>query len=282
MLGGSCLCGDVAWEVRDPCDFLYHCHCSICRKLHGAGFATLAAAPAEGFRLLRGSERLSHYASSPGNERPFCGRCGSPVPTEPTGERVIMPAGCLDEDPGARPVAHIYVGSKAPWHEIVDEAPRFQELPPGFPEPRITPQERRESEPGCTRGSCQCGQIAWELAADLELLRNCHCSRCRKARGAAYATNGFHNPGAFRWLHGEEALRSFKVPDAERFTHTFCATCSSTLPRVQPGIGAVVIPAGSIDGDVAGRPRVHIFVASKAPWYEIPDGLPQHPESAPF
>ena len=51
---------------------------------------------------------------------------------------------------------------------------------------------------------------------------------------------------------------------------------------MQPGLGVVVIPVGSIDGDVAGRPRVHIFVASKAPWHEIPDGLPQHPESAPF
>jgi len=282
MVGGSCLCGDVAWEVPGACDFLYHCHCSLCRKFHGASFATLAAAPAAGFRFARGSDRRAFYATSPGNERPFCQRCGSPTPSEPTGERVIMAAGALDDDPGARPVAHIFAASKAPWHEIADTLPRFDILPPGLPDPQLVPPERNASQPGFTRGSCLCGRVAWELAADLELLRNCHCARCRKARGAAYATNAFHSPDAFRWLHGEDALRSFKVPDAERFTHTFCGTCSATLPRVQPGIGAVVIPVGSIDGDIPGRPRVHIFVDSKAPWYEIPDALPQHPESAPF
>ena len=282
MVGGSCLCGDVAWEVPGPCDFLYHCHCSICRKFHGASFATLAAAPAAGFRFVRGSERLRRYATSPGNERPFCERCGSPTPSEPTGERVILPAGALDDDPGARPVAHIFAASKAPWHEIADTLPRFDTMPPGFPEPQLASPDRNASEPGCTRGSCLCGRVAWELAADLELLRNCHCSRCRTARGAAYATNAFHRADAFRWLRGEDARRSFKVPEAERFTHVFCGVCSSTLPRVEPTLGAAVMPVGSIDGDVAGRPRVHIFVDSKAPWHEILDALPQHPQSAPF
>ncbi|GAB5482661.1 MAG: hypothetical protein Pars92KO_24180 [Parasphingorhabdus sp.] len=46
-----------------------------------------------------------------------------------------MPAGLLDNDPGQRGyAAHIFVGSKADWEEITDEAPQFSE---GFGSARI-------------------------------------------------------------------------------------------------------------------------------------------------
>ena len=53
-----------------------------------------------------------------------------------------------------------------------------------------------------TKGSCLCGAVAFEAGDQIEL-RNCHCSRCRKARGAAFAANLFVPAGAFRWLRGE-------------------------------------------------------------------------------
>lgn len=43
---------------------------------------------------------------------------------------VLVPAGLLDTDPGARPEAHIHVASKAPWFTIADALPQFAELPP--------------------------------------------------------------------------------------------------------------------------------------------------------
>jgi hypothetical protein len=39
--------------------------------------------------------------------------------------------------------------------------------------------------------------------------------------------------------------------------------------------GYVVVPCGSLDGGPGRPPRGHIFTGSKAPWYEITDGLPQ-------
>jgi hypothetical protein len=126
--------------------------------------------------------------------------------------------------------------------------------------------------------SCLCGEVAWEAEGPLERISHCHCRRCRKARSAAFATNGFVPVGVFRWTRGEELLDAFKVPGARYFTQTFCRICGSILPRVDQGRGVVVIPAGSLDDDPGARVREHIFVASKAPWVEIADQLPQHVE----
>jgi hypothetical protein len=84
-----------------------------------------------------------------------------------------------------------------------------------------------------------------------------------------------------RFLRGEDLLESFKVPDAERFTQTFCRECGSPMPRVFPNRPYAVIPMGSVEGEPGSRPREHIFVGSKAPWFEITDSLPQHVEYAP-
>ena len=105
---------------------------------------------------------------------------------------------------------------------------------------------------------------------------NCHCSRCRKARAAAHASNFFVDLATFRWLRGEERLVSYKVPEAERFRQSFCRTCGAKVPQVNVERKRVVVPAGSLDDDPGAREELHIFVGSKAPWYEIADDLPRH------
>ena len=72
---GSCLCGDVAFEADAPFEFMGHCHCSMCRKHHGAAFSSALAVHPSRFRWLRGAEGIRRYESSPGGSRPFCGRC---------------------------------------------------------------------------------------------------------------------------------------------------------------------------------------------------------------
>ena len=70
-------------------------------------------------------------------------------------------------------------------------------------------------------------------------------------------------------------------PEARFFTQTFCRTCGSAMPRVDPGRGIAVIPMGALDDGPGVTPREHIFVGSKAPWFEIADALPQHAEWPP-
>src|SRR5437867_2212787 len=244
-VGGSCLCGDVAFELV-PGDWMGHCHCSMCRKAHGAAFATHVSTEATAFRWLRGAERVRRYESSPGAFRPFCERCGSKVPEPPASGQVLVPAGLLDDDPQIRPRMHIFVASKAPWHEIADSLPRFDAYPPGAG--GAVPFSRRsEPAPGVARGSCVCGRVAYEIADRVPgPIANCHCSRCRKGRSAAHASNLFVELARFRWLRGEGLLVSYKVPEAQRFTQVFCRTCGASAPRVDAERGRVVVPAGSL------------------------------------
>lgn len=276
MVRSSCLCGAVAWEVEGPVSQMSHCHCGRCRKFHGAGFGTYAMAPAERVRFGRGRDAAARYESSPGFSRAFCGRCGGVVPGDPFEGQTFLPCGPMDDDPGARPAFHIFAASKAPWLEIADGLPRFDAYPPGVEAP-VQPDLPRDQEPGI-RGSCLCGAVAYESAGAPLRAWNCHCSRCRKGRGAAHASNLFGPLGGTRFTRGEDRLVAYKVPAALRFTQVFCRTCGSPMPRLDPDRDIAVIPMGSLDGDPGVRPSRHIFTASKAPWFEIADGLPQDAE----
>lgn len=132
MIRGSCLCGKVRYELDGGAQLINHCHCSMCRKVHGAAFGSFLHASGEGFRWVDGSAaHITVYASSPNNTRAFCSTCGSNVPVlEDGGAHVIIPAGTLDDDPGVRPIVHIHVASKAPWFEITDGLPQFGAFPP--------------------------------------------------------------------------------------------------------------------------------------------------------
>jgi len=128
-------------------------------------------------------------------------------------------------------------------------------------------------------GSCLCGAVRYELTQDPIWSHNCHCSRCRKTRGAAFASNLFFKIEALRYSRGREHLRSFKPADAKRFTHVFCGQCGSTLPFLNEAHGLAGVPMGSLDDDPHYEPRAHIYVGSKAPWFTITDPLPQHSEA---
>jgi hypothetical protein len=280
MVEGACLCGDVAYAA-ESLELVVFCHCSVCRKITGASFASSASVLEGDFRWLRGADRLRRYESSPGLFRRFCGRCGSTVPNEPVEGRVFLPLGNLDGNPGVRPFAHLFTASKAPWYEITGPLPRFETLPPDFILMSVPAQIRRPAPPGGIAGSCQCDAIGYEVQGKITFLRNCHCSRCRRARGTAHATNTFVPLDRFRWTRNASRVSSYKLPEARYFAQAFCSLCGSPVPRVDEERAIAVIPAGSLDGDPGVGIREHIFVGSKAPWFEITDTLPRYDEQAP-
>jgi len=274
---GSCLCGEVAYEVEGALEHTHHCHCTYCRKSHGTPFATGSLAPAR--RWLRGEQHVARYESSPGFFRFFCTRCGSALPGDPVSGFTFIPLGTLDTDPGVRPGFHMFVASKAPWWEIRDALPAFDGFPPGIDAAPVADRPLRDA-PGATRGSCLCGAVAFRIEGKPILARSCHCGRCRKARGTAFATNMLVPIDALRFTRGEGELASYKVPEAKFYTQVFCRTCGAKLPRIDPGRGFAIVPLGSLDDDPGVRPSEHIWVGSKAPWDEIHDDLPRH-EAAP-
>ena len=132
MLRGSCLCGGVRYEISGPLSYPLNCHCSMCRKAHGAAFRSRARIKADDFRWMQGAELVTYYESSPGNHRGFCRVCGSPLLSRFDNDQRSygLPLGALDDDPGIKPGFHVFVASKAPWYDITDELPQFAELPP--------------------------------------------------------------------------------------------------------------------------------------------------------
>lgn len=279
MNRGSCLCGDITWEIEGPLSMLVNCHCTMCRKAHGAGFATFAIAPARSFRWTGGEHKIAQYQSSAEGKRPFCPRCGSIVAAI-AGDIAFMPAGNLANDVGRALDSHIFVAKKAPWHEISDGAPQYDAYPPGFDMPSIEFDERTAVTDGAVGGSCLCGAVAYEFDPPGDRMILCHCSRCRKSRSAVHSAQVFVDADRFRWLRGEDQLIRHKVPDAKYFAPSFCRTCGSVMPRVGES-GPAIIPAGSLDQDPGIRPQLHIFTGSKATWFDITDSLPQFEEMPP-
>lgn len=125
-------------------------------------------------------------------------------------------------------------------------------------------------------GSCLCGSVAYELEGDARRFYHCHCERCRKATGAAHASNILMRLHSIVWTAGEQLTKRYKVPEAERFAVVFCAECGSPLPRVSPDGANVVVPAGSLDHEPSIDPQARIFDGSRAAWSCSGDSIPAH------
>ncbi len=279
---GSCLCGTLRYEIDGPITGMGNCHCSRCRKVHGAPFNTFVITTPAALRWIAGEDKVVSYAVAPGGPRHFCGTCGAMAPNSlPEHNLAFVPAGTLDDDPGSRPESHVFVGSKAAWHEIADALPRYDAYPPEFGDVPGLPDREVAPVPGKTLGSCLCGEVTYELSGAPVAMFQCHCSRCRKSRSAAHGANVFYNLADFRWTHGEELVTEYRVAEARFFAVAFCRQCGSAVPRPSVERGIVVVPASGLDTDPGIRPMAHIFVGSKAPWFEIQDSIPQYPEGPP-
>ena len=131
------------------------------------------------------------------------------------------------------------------------------------------------------KGSCLCGLVTFKVTGPLQVFRLCYCSRCRRATGSAHASNIFGTPDQLEWLSGEEYIKNYILPEAERFAKNFCSECGSAVPMVSRDGARLLIPAGTLAGDPGIRPNANIFWADRAQWYDEGvnaqhyDGYPQ-------
>ena len=126
------------------------------------------------------------------------------------------------------------------------------------------------------QGSCLCQGIRYEIAGEIGEIVQCHCQRCRKANGTAFATNAPINSEDFKIVQGENLIKKFEVSGVYRW---FCGECGSPLISsrdAQPELYRLRI--GTLDTQLQQKPTMHIFVASKAEWDCIADDLPQYAE----
>ncbi len=130
-------------------------------------------------------------------------------------------------------------------------------------------------------GTCLCNKVAYEVSGNLGIFQYCGCSRCRKFTGSAFASNLLVKPGDFRWLKGEEHVGKYALPETKHFGTAFCRNCGSSLPWLAQTGKAVVVPAGTLDGDPQIKPIQNIFCGSRAIWYVSPGELPEYDELPP-
>ena len=129
LLRGSCLCGQVTYQVPDSFEYSFYCHCSNCRRATGAAAKPFAAIKSDRLAFTGGGDRTMHYGDGV-NHDAHCEKCGSLLYSlVRDGAYLHVTLGTLIDPPSIRPTAHIFAGSKAPWDVICDGLPQFDEFP---------------------------------------------------------------------------------------------------------------------------------------------------------
>ena len=128
QFSGSCLCGSVRFAVSGFSDKVANCHCTMCRKFHGAAFGTLVGV--KDLTWLSGEALLSEFVADNGTTRTFCSTCGSSMGFRVKGAplaTIEMAISTFDEDIPVKVDAHIYTDYKANWCVLQEGIPAFPE-----------------------------------------------------------------------------------------------------------------------------------------------------------
>lgn len=121
---GGCLCGRLRYRISGTIDSIGHCHCTMCRRAHGAVAVTWITLKAEQFTFTSGKPKVYH--SSEEAKRAFCADCGSQITfwsqREPC--EIDVSLGTLDH-PEAHPATrHNFAGNRLPWLHIDEQLPK--------------------------------------------------------------------------------------------------------------------------------------------------------------
>jgi len=126
-------------------------------------------------------------------------------------------------------------------------------------------------------GSCLCGTVKYEVRGEPLGMYYCHCETCRKATGTSFATNIAVATDAFVITSGRQLLKPYES-SPKKFRY-FCSACGSPIySQAEASSQMISLRCGTLDEDPKLRPTVHFYAASKAPWFEIRDGVPEKPQ----
>ena len=119
-VNGSCLCGAVRFTAELPSKWCAHCHCSLCRKAHGAGYVTWVGFEQDQVNIDNDATQLQWYESSAGAQRGFCQQCGSTMffKSERWAGELHIAAGCLDGQLDRQPDTNAFFDAHVGWMPI--------------------------------------------------------------------------------------------------------------------------------------------------------------------
>lgn len=130
-------------------------------------------------------------------------------------------------------------------------------------------------------GRCLCGAVTFEFQGPTTDIEICHCTRCQRVTGSAFAAEFRVRAENFRWLAGAELISFYDAPilrSSPAYRCSFCKICGSPLPSIFAGNPVVAIPAGLVEGDISARAADHIWIGKKAGWLNLREigKLPEH------
>lgn len=126
------------------------------------------------------------------------------------------------------------------------------------------------------RGSCVCSSIEFEVISIPEMVFNCHCTRCCKSHGAAFATQAFAIRKSLKFIRGQDKLKEFQSTGGIR---AFCDRCGSRLMNYAQDNGDYLsIALCCIDTPHNLAPVANVCISSKVDWCELSDRIPKFPE----
>jgi hypothetical protein len=265
------LCGGVSFEIEGPLRAPSLCHCSQCRRLHGAPGA-YTSAPVSAYRIS-GEENLNWYRISPRSEQGFCRVCGGKLFWREVGGTALdVTMGSLEGPTGLTFGRHIWARSQGDYYEIGHDAvPRFADSSNGAqPIGEETPPQ---AGPKTTEhsGGCQCGAVSYRVSGNMRDVVVCHCGQCQHAHGFAPGYSAARK--ADLTIEGESSLVWYR--SSEQARRGFCRECGSNLFWSPDGRDTLSITAGTIQPPTGMKTVLHIMTADKRDYYTIADGVPQ-------
>jgi hypothetical protein len=128
---GSCLCGEVNFEIEGEFASFFLCHCEYCRKDTGSAHGANLFSSTAKLNWLSGEDNVRVFTlPSTRHSKGFCATCGSALPhNQVNGKVLVVPAGSLDSEISIKPNAHLFISSKATWDEALEKIPSFEKLP---------------------------------------------------------------------------------------------------------------------------------------------------------
>ena len=125
------------------------------------------------------------------------------------------------------------------------------------------------------QGSCLCGAVTIEVQSSIDSIIHCHCSKCRKSSGTAYATNGFISKAGLIIKTGREQIAFYETAPGKK--RHFCKVCASPIFSSNDSSPELLrLRIGILDSDIAEKPLSHNFVSSRANWDDLDAQLPRY------
>ncbi|MEI7532092.1 MAG: GFA family protein [Betaproteobacteria bacterium] len=131
MHTGSCLCGQINYTIASDSGPIIYCHCKRCRKSSGSAFVTSMQIERADFKVASGQDFIKIFHHDGGVDRAFCSNCGSQLfsTRAATPDLMRIRLGTFDSEVDSKVSSHIFVDSKAEWHDILDNAPQHAQRP---------------------------------------------------------------------------------------------------------------------------------------------------------